>query len=39
MAGLDRDFFISELEACSGTLYRVARSILGNDQDCADAMQ
>ena len=36
---MDRERFISEIEACSGMLYRVAWSILRNNADCEDALQ
>lgn len=36
---MDRDFFIAEIEACSGMMYRVAWSILRNNADCEDALQ
>ena len=36
---LDKEKFVSEIEAHSGMLYRVAWSILRNDDDCKDAMQ
>lgn len=36
---MDRSYFIQELEAHSGTLYRVAYSILRDDDACKDAMQ
>ena len=36
---MDKERFVSEIEAHSGMLYRVAWSILRNDDDCKDAMQ
>lgn len=36
---MDKDFFVREIAKCSGTLYRVARAILQDDDACADAMQ
>ena len=36
---LDKESFVSEIESHSGMLYRVARSILRNDDDCRDALQ
>lgn len=36
---MDRERFIREVEDASGMMYRVAYSILRNDQDCQDAMQ
>lgn len=36
---MDKDFFVGELEASSGMLYRVAYTILRNDEACKDAMQ
>ena len=36
---VDRGFFIAEIEACSGMMYRVAWSILRNDDDVQDALQ
>ena len=36
---LDKEKFVSEIEAHSGMLYRVAWSILRNDDDCKDALQ
>ena len=36
---MDKEKFVSEIEAHSGMLYRVAWSILRNDDDCKDAMQ
>ncbi len=36
---MDKDFFVREMEAGSGMLYRVAFSILQNDDACADALQ
>ena len=36
---MDKERFVSEIEAHSGMLYRVAWSILRNDDDCKDALQ
>ena len=36
---MDKDFFVQEIEACSGMLYRVAYTILRNDDASKDAMQ
>lgn len=36
---MDKGFFVREIEAHSGMMYRVAWSILRNDDDCKDAMQ
>lgn len=36
---MDKDFFLQELEAQSGMLYRVAFTILRNDHACEDALQ
>ena len=36
---MEKECFISEIESYSGTMYRVARSILNNDEDCRDALQ
>lgn len=36
---MDKDFFVREMEAQSGLLYRVAYTILRNDDACRDAMQ
>ena len=36
---MDKEFFIQEIEAHSGMLYRVAYTILRNDDACKDAMQ
>lgn len=36
---MDKDFFVQELEACGGMLYRVAYTILRNDSACGDALQ
>lgn len=36
---MDKELFTREIEGCSGTLYRVAYSILRNDDACMDAMQ
>lgn len=36
---MDKGFFVGELEAHSGMLYRVAYTILRNDETCKDALQ
>ena len=36
---MDKDFFVQEIEAHSGMLYRVAYAILRNDDACQDALQ
>lgn len=36
---MDKDFFVKEIEASSGMLYRVAYTILRNDDACKDALQ
>ena len=36
---MDKDFFLKEIEAHSGMLYRVAYTILRNDDACKDALQ
>ena len=36
---MDKDFFVRELEAHSGMLYRVACTILHHDDACRDALQ
>ncbi len=36
---MDKDFFVREIEGCSGMLYRVAFAILRDDDACRDAMQ
>lgn len=36
---MDKDFFVKEIEASSGMLYRVAYTLLRNDDACRDAMQ
>lgn len=36
---MDKDFFVQELEAHGGMLYRVAYSILHDDDACRDALQ
>ena len=36
---MDKDFFVQELEARSGMLYRVAYTILRSDDACKDALQ
>ncbi|MGN1369235.1 MAG: RNA polymerase sigma factor [Aristaeellaceae bacterium] len=36
---MDKESFVREIEGCSGMLYRVAYSILRNDDACMDAMQ
>lgn len=36
---MTKDFFVQEIEAHSGMLYRVAYTILRNDDACKDALQ
>ena len=36
---MDKDFFVQELEAHSGMLYRVAWTLLHDDDACRDALQ
>lgn len=36
---MDKEFFVREIEAYSGMLYRVAYTILRSDDACRDAMQ
>lgn len=36
---MDKDFFVREIEAHSGMLYRVAYTILHSDDACRDALQ
>ena len=36
---MDKEFFVQEIERCSGMLYRVSYTILQNQDDCRDAMQ
>ena len=36
---MDKDFFVKELEAHHAMLYRVAYTILQNDEACRDALQ
>ncbi len=36
---MDKDFFVQEIEAHSGTMYRVAYTILHDDDACRDALQ
>jgi len=36
---MDKEFFVREIEAHSGMLYRVAYAILRNDDACKDALQ
>lgn len=36
---MDKDFFVDQLDAHSDMLYRVAYSMLHNDDDCKDALQ
>ena len=36
---MDKGFFVQEIEAHSGMMYRVAFTILRNGEDCRDAMQ
>lgn len=37
--GMDKDFFVREIEAHGDMLYRVAFTILRNDDACRDALQ
>ncbi len=37
--GGDQEAFTTLVVDCERTLYRMARTVLGNDQDCADAVQ
>jgi RNA polymerase sigma-70 factor, ECF subfamily len=37
--GMDKDYFVQELEAHSDMMYRVAFTILHNDDACKDALQ
>lgn len=36
---MDKEFFVSQIEACGSMLYRVAWSMLRNEDDCRDALQ
>ena len=36
---MDKDFFVRQIDAHAGMLYRVAWSILRHDDDCKDALQ
>ena len=36
---MDKDFFVQELETHSGMLYRVAYTLLHDDDACRDALQ
>lgn len=36
---MDKEFFVSQIEACSGMLYRIAYTILRSDDLCQDALQ
>lgn len=36
---MDKDFFVQEMEARAGMMYRVAFTILRNNDDCRDALQ
>ena len=36
---MDKDFFVTEMDAHSAMLYRVAYTILRNDDACRDALQ
>ena len=36
---MDKDFFVQAMDRCSGTLFRVAWSLLRSPEDCRDAMQ
>ena len=35
---MDKDFFVQEIDAHLGVLYRVAFILLRNDEDCKDAI-
>lgn len=35
---MDKDFFVQEIDAHLGVLYRVAFTLLRNDEDCKDAI-
>jgi DNA-directed RNA polymerase specialized sigma24 family protein len=36
---MDKGFFVKEIEAHSGMMYRIAFTILRNSDDCRDALQ
>ncbi len=36
---MEKDSFVVQVEACSSMLYRVAYTLLQNDDACADALQ
>jgi len=36
---MDEQSYLEKIQACERSLYRVSRSILWNDTDCADAVQ
>ena len=36
---MDKNFFVQEIERNSGMMYRVAFTILRNEEDCRDALQ
>lgn len=39
MVDMNKDEFSRQVLAAEGSLYRVAKTILHNDEDCADAIQ
>lgn len=36
---MDKELFVQEIETCLGLMYRVAFTILRNEEDCKDALQ
>lgn len=36
---MDKEFFVQEIEKSGGMLYRIAYTILRNNEDCRDALQ
>lgn len=36
---MNKDDYVRQIEAHSGSMYRIAKSLLRNDEDCKDAMQ
>ena len=36
---MDEQSYLRRVETCERSLYRIARTILWNDADCADAVQ
>lgn len=36
---MDKEKFSAEVLAAEKSMYHIAKSIVGNDEDCADAMQ